>query len=288
MKFDCVIMNPPWGGPNNVGLAEKILYKAFECSKQITSLMPETPLKRCGALNKKTAIRREHFKYCDEADIFSVNYFPEISARTNFTIAHFDLERKLNRIKINDFSKRDLSKIKNIEDLTYKHYDLKQWLNKVSDIKDKLIRKYGAMANRQNKYENGLWEYFEGKAKEGHRVSDAKKLLADGAYKYMLTRTAFEHFTDPIYESFKSKSPCTWLMNKKNIQQNMKYWLSDKCKFIFILRKSIIAGEASSFAYSKIPAANFDMPEDEFKRWANNLYKFEDCQFEDLKKKARL
>ena len=295
MKFNYVIANPPYGSYKANNLDAKCINYVIDNSKKLIVIMPFN-INSCVASRKKLYESKHisHISLVDPYKSFNISvYFKYLG------IFEIDTTKEYDKITIVDTDKNEFT-IDNTQDgrdlcnkITIYNRDFVDIMRNTMPIYNKLHNTYKRIIDDTDYFiyeENEVGRHKTGK-KGQQKLERVKKYLKEGAYKYCLYKGSFNNDYDEVQEWTKDINPyelfrgqICWLCNDDNVYNNMKYWMNSPLfdfwrRYTFGDRKN-----ASCCMYCGLPALPFNMDENEFKTYVNNLYVFSEDEKEVLRK----
>ena len=294
-RFDIVLMNPPYSSIENGGYLDiKFIDKCTDISNKVISIQPGKMASN--AKIYRTYFDRKHIKSIDlitPQEAFGIN---SLGSWKYVGIYYVDSNNKYDEI---DFTLNN----EHIQIQNNKN-SLIEFVNNFDTSKDKikkLCKKFESLYNDLlNKYkpmtiDNDDYIYEENhpprgiaakiiKPKKSYQIKlgRVKDYLKNGKYKYCIYKGSFN---GDIVKEWNGEDPdklfngqLCWLTNKKNVKNNIKYWL--ECTIFNMWRTSYLGKGANCYAYNLLPGLNFNQPEEEFKEYVDSLNKFDK---EDIK-----
>ena len=299
-KFDICLMNPPYGDSNNGGmnLDLKFLWKLSKLSNKCVSIQPANRFvsKTNMADEVMEADSFKEIEILNAKEIFNINtswkyvgiFIIDNLNTYNNIIVHNKLKNETIKINKDRESRENLYKVINTSS------KLLNIINKLKPLYDQLIKNYGTMVNDGDDYiyeANRLKSRGQrwGVTKEDQKsLSRVKEYLKTGKYKYCIYKGSFNHSYDKPQEWLNEdpdklfKGQICWLTNKKNIKNNIIYWM--ECPLFDLWRKFYFGdrGDASCCTYGLVPAVDFNKNENDFKQYIDNLVKFNEDEIKIL------
>lgn len=295
MKFDYVIANPPYGSYKSNNLDAKCINYVIDNAKKLVVIMP-FHINSCVASRKKLYESKHisRISLVDPYKSFNISvYFKYLG------IFEIDTTKEYDKITIVDIDKNEFT-IDNTKEgrdlcnaITIYNRDFVDIMQKTIPIYNKLHNTYKRMIDDSDYFiyeENEVGRHKTGK-KYQHKLERVKKYLKEGTYKYCLYKGSFNNDYDEVQEWTKDVNPdelfngqICWLCNDDNVYNNMKYWMNSPLfdfwrRYTFGDRK-----DAHKCNYYTLPALPFNMDENEFKTYVNNLYVFSEAEKEVLRK----
>ena len=295
IKFDYVIANPPYASNKEHNLDTKCINYVIDNAKKLVVIMPFN-IKSCVASRKKL-YESKHI-----SRISLVDPYKAFNIHVNFKylgIFEIDTTKEYDKITIVDTDKNEfiIDNTQEGRDLCYTittyNRDFVDIMQKTMSIYNKLHSTYKRMIDDTDYFiyeENEVNIHKTGK-KGQQKLERVKKYLKEGTYKYCLYKGSFNNDYDEIQEWTKVVNPdklfrgqICWLCNDDNVYNNMKYWMNSPLfdfwrRYTFGDRKN-----AHKCNYYTLPALPFNMDENEFKTYVNNLYVFSEDEKEVLRK----
>ena len=284
-KFDYIVGNPPYGSRGLQELDSKCLNYILHNGNKIIWIMPFSIASNCS--NRKKLYSSNNIK---KITLVDANKSFGICPNYKYLgIFELDTNKYYYHISIVDLNNNE-SVIENTKEGRYMcHINTlfnKKFINivnKTTNIYKDLHNKYKTMVNDHYGYiyeENQVFRNKTGK-KGQLKLERVKKYLKEGTYKYCLYKGSFNHSYNKVQEWLNTEDPdkvfngqICWLCNDVNVRNNIKYWMESPLfdmwrKYYF----GIIGGVADG-VYGKLPALPFNMNENAFKSFVNNLYIF--------------
>lgn len=292
MKWNYVIMNPPYAYKENNCLDINFVNKTMELCDKVIAIFPNYLINRNGPylkFFKSKHLNELELKYVrDIFDIATVWKYVGIynidttNTYDKFTIISPDnTSEELN----NDFEDR--------KDYTDKLYwgNLYKFAKETKTLYEKLMKENKSLCHDHDDYiyeenKGGLYGIKKPGQKKLERV---KKYLNDGTYKYCIYKGSGNNSYDKPQEWLGQdpdklfKGQICWLTNKENVKNNIKYWLKSPLCDAWRLYYFNNAKLAACWAYFKIPALPFDKSENDFKEYVDSLNEFTKEQIDILK-----
>lgn len=296
-KFDICLMNPPFGDTlNGVFLDQRFLEKTLTFSNNVVAVMPNR-------INSKTTIanalmqnkRLYNIELLNGNDIFNIStIWKYVCIYTYFEHPEFDMITHINK----DGSETQISRDFESREQFIKSFifgdDIIDLILRLKPLYEDLHQKYKTMVNDTNDfiYEENRLSFGKRKAgihkEDNIKLNRVKKYLKDNIFKYCLYKGSFNHDYDAVQE-WHHEDPdklfngqICWLTNKEDVKNNIKYWLEHPLAD-FWRKFYMYKDPAAGCCYCAIPAVKFDMSENDFKKYINNLYHFSDEDIQILK-----
>ena len=289
-NFDIVLMNPPYGD-QETGTFLDIMFtaQAMSIAGKVVSIFLDKIDSKNRAIKKMFDSRRVKVVELVDSKEFGINSFVKYCGIyvIDDVPSHNSFDLVLDNKTYNTgFDVKDRTTAVN----TIKTSDAFAGIvRRFQDLYDSLKKEYGDMCDDRNGiiYE----ENKKGKGKEKQvKLSRVKEYLSTGEKRFCLYKGSFNNSYNKVnewegenpYELFNGQ--ICWLMDSETVKNNVRYWLeSPLCD---MWRKWHLAGgkASSCFGYSKVPAFDFTISEDEFKRKTDKLNDFTKTEIEELKK----
>ena len=285
MKFDYIVGNPPFGTREHTNLDIKCLNHIINNGNKIIWIMPF-------AINSNNSNRKK---------LYSSNTIKKITLvdpNKSFNIAVFikylgifeiDTNKQYSHISIIDLNNNE-SIIENTKEgrfichvNTLFNRKFVNVVNKTMNVYKDLHNKYKRMIDDTEYFvyeENRVCRNKTGKKGQSN-LERVKKYLKEGTYKYCLYKGSFNHSYNKVQEWLNTENPdkifngqICWLCNNVNVRNNIKYWMESP---LFDMWRKYYFGDVKSAnccTYRLLPALPFDMDENTFKTFVNNLYIF--------------
>ena len=285
MKFDYIVGNPPFGTREHTNLDVKCLNHIINNGNKIIWIMPF-------AINSNNSDRKKLYSsnnikkitLVDPNKSFNISVFIK-----NLGIFELDTNKQYSHISIVDLNNNE-SMIENTKEGRYICHintlfnkKFVNVVNKTTNIYKDLHNKYKRMIDDTEYFiyeENQVFRNKTGK-KGQSKLERVKKYLKEGTYKYCLYKGSFNHSYDEVQEWLNTEDPdkvfngqICWLCNDANVRNNIKYWMESP---LFDMWRKYYFGDAkpaNCCIYGLLPALPFDMDENTFKTFVNNLYIF--------------
>ena len=292
MKFDIVLMNPPYGETVTGGmyLDMKFVEKVNKFVNTQIVVHPATRYISNTKLGKSNA-ESGHLK---KLYIFDANKEFEISTFWRYGgIYVYDnkLTYETTEVtnEINNYTKDvklTLEDRQNYYKTVMFDFDIINIIKNKQSLYNKLIESNKTMVNDGHGFiyeENRLGR---GKNKYGVKKTDNVKLdkvktyLKEGTYKYCLYKGSFNNAYDEVQE-WKGQDPdklfkgqICWLTNKENVKNNIKYWM--ECTLFDLWRRYKFgsANNTPGCQYGNLPALDFEQDETKFREYVDSLNDF--------------
>ena len=292
MKFDVVVMNPPYSFKEANNLDINIVNTLTDkiCDKKII-IMPNKLYHKFKAVE---SFYNDHH-LISQALYKTTDIFPEISTGWEYvSIYDVDYTKRSDTfiVKINDNNFEINGKLnERLETWNKIKYGINivNLINKFSDLYNKLKKDFGTMCNDCENfiYEENKVGLYGIKKPEQKKLERVKAYLSNGTYKYCLYKGSGNHDYDEVQEytgdiSVFNGQIC-WLTNSLTVYNNMKYWMN--CPLFDFWRRFYFKGSkyAACWSYTNIPALDFSLPENEFKSYVDSLNTFNENEFKVLK-----
>ena len=295
MKFDYIISNPPYGSQKNTNLDVKCINYIINNAKKLVVIMPLNI--NSGNSSRKKLYESKHISRISLVDpykAFNIHVFFKYLG-----VFEIDTTKEYDKITIVDIDKNEFT-IDNTQEgrdycnvITIYNRDFVDIMQKTMAIYNKLHNTYKRMIDDTDYFiyeENQVHRQKTGKQGQ-QKLERVKKYLKEGTYKYCLYKVSFNNDYNDVQEWTKDVNPdvlfkgqICWLCNDDNVYNNMKYWMNSPLfdfwrRYTFGDRKN-----ASCCMYYSLPALPFNMDENEFKAYVNNLYVFSEDDKEVLLK----
>ena len=290
-RYDICLMNPPYSNKQQHLDAEFVEKVNDICDKQIVI----HPAKRWNS-DTKIAKKNAEGGHLKEIEIVNGNEAFGIATQWVWTgiyvydnTATYDnVEVKFKQNEVN-FDPKDFA----ARDSFMKTLDIDEEVLKIAKKRDDLydeLMKNGSMVN-----DTKDWVYEENDLTRGRkrfgvhkddeigicytRLENVKEWIKDGTYKYCIDHGSFN---SPVYyiidkdnlKEMKGTHIC-WLMNDKNVFDNMLYWFKSPIFNLWRFYKLQLLHKrlpwSSGCAYGYLPQIDFNKPQDEFKKYVDNL-----------------
>ena len=285
MKFDYIVGNPPYGSRELQELDSKCLNYILHNGNKIIWIMPFS-------IASNSSNRKKLYNSNNIKKITLVDPNKSFSICTNYKylgIFELDTNKHYYHISIVDLNNHE-SVIENTKEGRYIcHINTlfnKKFINvvnKTNNIYKDLHNKYKRMVDDTEYFiyeENQVFRNKTGK-KGQSKLERVKKYLKEGTYKYCLYKGSFNNSYAEVQEWLNTEDPdkvfngqICWLCNNANVRNNIKYWMESP---LFDMWRKYYFGDAKAAAccsYHHIPALPFNMDENTFKTFVNNLYIF--------------
>lgn len=129
------------------------------------------------------------------------------------------------------------------------------------------------------------------KEKIQKKLARVKTYLKEGVYKYCLYKGSFNNSYDEVQEWLNTEDPdkvfngqICWLCNDINVRNNIKYWMESPLFDVWRKYKFGGGNGVADGTYGNIPALPFNMNEEAFQKFVNNLYIFTEEDKIELRK----
>ena len=284
-KFDYIIGNPPYGSRELQELDSKCLNYILHNGNKIIWIMPFSIASN--GSNRKKLYNSNNIK-----KITLVDPNKSFSIGTNYKylgIFELDTNKHYYHISIVDLNNNE-SVIENTKEGRYICHintlfnrNFINVVNKTTNIYKDLHNKYKRMVDDTEYFiyeENQVFRNKTGK-KGQSKLERVKKYLKEGTYKYCLYKGSFNNSYNEVQEWLNTENPdkifngqICWLCNNVNVRNNIKYWMESP---LFDMWRKYYFGDskaANCCIYGLLPALPFDMDENTFKTFVNNLYIF--------------
>lgn len=296
-KFDICLMNPPFGGTTGLDNAIDIRF-----IQKVNGICKKSIIISTNRLisNRKTIKNMYNQKHIYDIELIDAQTAFGISpfGFKHITIQSFDNEHQYNtsyisingnnkeKIDITLFENRDLY----LRNINYSK-DILNIINKKTILYKTLLNKFHSMCNDNEQfiYEENKGGLYGIKKKEQKHLSRVKKYLKDGIYKYCLYKGSGNHNYDNL-NIWNGEDPdklfngqICWLTNKKNIKNNIKYWMECPLFDLWRIYYFNFCKFAACWSYTKLPALNFDQDETKFKSYVDKLNDFTKEEIKTLK-----
>lgn len=299
MKFDIVLMNPPYGAKEDGNYLDiKFTNKCLEISNKIISIQP-------AKLSSKASIYKTFFSKNNIKNIellnpykaFGINPFGAYKYLGIFTIdsnKEFDnlnilLDNKKYEIDNNFESRTEFIHKQNWSE------DIIELINKFESTRQKLFDKFKTMVNddhgfiyEENRLQRGK-SWCNVTKKDNIKLNRVKEYLKNKKYKYCIYKGSGNHSYDKPQEWLGQdpdklfKGQICWLTNKENVKNNIIYWMEcplfDLWRIYYFNHSKYCVG----CAYGHLPALDFDQSEDSFKKYVDSLNDFSKDDIKILK-----
>ena len=285
MKFDYIVGNPPFGTREHTNLDVKCLNHIINNGNKIIWIMPFS-------IASKSSNRKKLYNSNNIKKITLVDPNKSFSICTNYKylgIFELDTNKYYYHISIVDLNNNE-SVIENTKEGRYICHintlfnkKFVNVVNKTTNIYKDLHNKYKRMIDDTEYFiyeENQVFRNKTGKNGQS-KLERVKKYLKEGTYKYCLYKGSFNNSYDEVQEWLNTEDPdkvfngqICWLCNNANVRNNIKYWMESP---LFDMWRRYYFGNIGGVAdgvYGKLPALPFDMDENKFKTFVNNLYIF--------------
>lgn len=301
MKFDTIIMNPPYGEAVTGGmfLDMQFVKKVNEiCNTQVvihpaTRFISDTKL-------AKTNAESGHLK-----ELYVIDANKEFDINTGWKYAGIYVYDNTTSYDTTYVKNETNGFDKNVE-LTYyarrEYYDTILFNKDIISIVERLKKTYNELLDNNGSMvnDNDYFIYEENRLGRGKRkfgvnkpdqksLSRVKEYLKDGKYKYCLYKGSYNNDYDEVQE-WKGEDPdklfkgqICWLTNKENVKNNIKYWM--ECPLFDLWRryKFGTSNTPTGCLYGYLPALNFNQSESEFKEYVDSLNDFTEEEIKILK-----
>ena len=253
-KFDCCIMNPPWGDSNDSTIDVKIWKICQKYCKEIAMISSGTYL-----YSKRKD--PDVWKHVKSAAII-VNPFDGIAPSKSPVISHWEADYKNDGyIDVSDTTGMGWNG-------RFKYDEIEEATRIGIEFFNEHSKKFAwsaGMCNGPNHkgltHDNGEFVYYNKKL--GYAMPD----ITGKPIVYMGSR---ENQHDPIYFELKSDGGLFWICKNERIRNNIKYWLDTP--FIYMFRKRYVKSGRNACVYDILPQPKtFDMPEEDFIAYCNNI-----------------
>ena len=295
MKFDYIISNPPYGSNKEYNLDVKCINYIINNANKLVVIMPFN-IKSCAGSRKKLHESKHisRISLVDPYKAFNIHVFFKYLG-----IFEIDTTKEYDKITIVDNDKNEFI-IDNTQEgrdlchaITIYNIDFVDIMRNTMVIYNKLHNTYKRMIDDTDYFiyeENQVHRHKTGK-KDQHKLERVKKYLKEGTYKYCLYKVSFNSNYDEVQEWTKYVNPdelfrgqICWLCNDDNVYNNMKYWMNSPLFDFWRKYKFSDSRAANCCMYYSLPALPFNMDENEFKTYVNNLYVFSEAEKEVLRK----
>ena len=304
--FDVCLMNPPYDDTNqfiDMQFVEKI-------NKLANYQIVIHPAKRWCSETKigKQNAESGHLK---ELEIVNSNEIFNINAKYKYGgIFYYDNKNKYDTydvifngnttsIKYDDFKQRN-EFLKTIDISN----EIKTIIKSKESLYKELLNKYNTMVNDGHGFVYEEPDLKRGKRRYNIVKNDSvglsekrrdyyRQMLKDGKYKYCLYKGSFNNDYDEVQE-WHGQDPfkffnghILWLTNSATVRDNIRYWLEcPLCdmwrKYRFeLLSRNMTAGGCN---YGEIPAFDFEMDTDKFRKEVDKLNDFTPDEIREMKK----
>ena len=289
MKFDIVLMNPPYGEAVTGGmyLDMKFVEKVNKFVNTQIVVHPATRYISNTKLGKSNA-ESGHLK---KLYIFDANKEFGISTFWRYGgIYVYDnkLTYETTEVtnEINNYTKDvklTLEDRQNYYKTVMFDFDIINIIKNKQPLYNDLMNKYNSMCHdKENQfiYEENKMGLYGNKKKRQKKLERVKKYLKEGTYKYCLYKGSGNHNYDELKE-WKGEDPdklfngqICWLTNKENIKNNIKYWM--ECPLFDMWRKYYFGFSkfAACLNYIHLPALDFEQDETKFIEYVDSLNDF--------------
>lgn len=295
MKFDYIVGNPPYGTREHSNLDVKCLNYVINNADKIIWIMPF-------GISSNNSDRKKFYEtnYIKQIDLVNPNKAFGISANCKYLgIFEIDTNNKYNKINIKDLDNNEYL-IENTKEGRYLCHVKTLFNDKFNNIVINLIplykelfKKYKRMIDDTDYFiyeENQVNRHKTGKNGQS-KLERVKKYLKEGTYKYCLYKGSFNHSYDEVQEWLNTEDPdkvfngqICWLCNDVNVRNNIKYWMESP---LFDMWRKFYFGDskpANCCIYRLLPALPFNMNEEDFQKFVNNLYIFTEEDKIELRK----
>lgn len=302
MKWNYVIMNPPYnsGGENNI--ESKIVYNLNKIVDKVIAIYPFTRWRTRVKISKENSTGG----HLVSLDVYEAHKIFDIHSRFLKYVAvwyydntkHYD--NTLVKFGNKEWNVESYNNLENIKKTSYEiendFIELKPLIEKRNDLYNKLLKDNKTMVNdchgfiyEENRFNAASKFGVDRKTKVQKKLERVKRYLNDGTYKYCLYRNSYNgilnlkewHNENPA-ELFKGQ--LCWLTNREDVKNNIKYWMSstlvDLWKSFYLFR----SGGLNDGVLGVIPALDFEMNEKDFKEYVDSLNDFNDEEVKLLKK----
>ena len=300
MKFDYIIGNPPYNAGQSSGfksgeysIESDIVNRMNKiCNKQIMVY----PFSRW-AKREKLSKENSTSGHLISIDLYDVTETFGVKPRWKYVgVYYYDNTIISNITKISCkneiFKIESLNNLQNIQffysKLSNPYRQLENIIDYTKVLYDKLINNYKTMVNdhygyiyEENRFKSAAKYGIDRKSKIQNKLERVKKYLKEGTYKYCLYKVSFNNSYNEVKEWLNTEDPdkvfngqICWLCNDVNVRNNIKYWMESP---LFDMWRRYYFGNAVAVAdgvYGNMPALPFDMDENAFKTFVNNLYIF--------------
>ena len=302
MKFDYIVGNPPYNAGKSSGfksgeysIESDIVNRMNKiCNKQIMVY----PFSRW-AKREKLSKENSTSGHLISIDLYDVTETFGVTPRWKYVgVYYYDNTIISNITKISCkneiFKIESLNNLQNIQlfynKLSNPYRQLENIIDYTKALYDKLINNYKTMVNdhygyiyEENRFKSAAKYGIDRKSKIQNKLERVKKYLKEGTYKYCLYKGSFYHFNsyDEVQEWLNTEDPdkvfngqICGLCNDANVRNNIKYWMESP---LFDMWRRYYFGVISGVAdgvYGNLPALPFNMDENAFKTFVNNLYIF--------------
>ena len=302
MKFDYIVGNPPYNAGKSSGfksgeysIESDIVNRMNKiCNKQIMVY----PFSRW-AKREKLSKENSTSGHLISIDLYDVTETFGVTPRWKYVgVYYYDNTIISNITKISCkneiFKIESLNNLQNIQlfynKLSNPYRQLENIIDYTKALYDKLINNYKTMVNdhygyiyEENRFKSAAKYGIDRKSKIQNKLERVKKYLKEGTYKYCLYKGSFYHFNsyDEVQEWLNTEDPdkvfngqICWLCNDANVRNNIKYWMESP---LFDMWRRYYFGVISGVGdgvYGNLPALPFNMDENAFKTFVNNLYIF--------------
>ena len=285
MKFDYIVGNPPFGTREHTNLDIKCLNHIINNGNKIIWIMPF-------AINSNNSDRKKLYSsntikkitLVDPNKSFNISVFIKYLG-----IFEIDNNKQYSHISIIDLNNNE-SMIENTKEGRYICHintlfnrNFVNVVNKTTNVYKYLHNKYKRMIDDTEYFiyeENQVFRNKTGK-KGQSKLERVKKYLKEVTYKYCLYKGSFNNSYYEVQEWLNTENPdkifngqICWLCNNVNVRNNIKYWMESP---LFDMWRKYYFGDVKSAnccMYRLLPALPFDMDENTFKTFVNNLYIF--------------
>ena len=300
MKFDYIIGNPPYNAGANSGfksgeysIESDIVNRMNKiCKKQIMVY----PFMRWG---KREKLSKENSTngHLVSLKLYDVNKVFGVTPQWKYVaVYYYDNTNlyKITKVKLDNYnyeieSYNNYNNVKELcLNLSNPYFNISPIINKLEVLYKNLFNKYNTMLNdhygyiyEENRFKSAAKYGIDRKSKIQNKLERVKKYLKEGTYKYCLYKGSFNHSYDEVQEWLNIEDPdkvfngqICWLCNDVNVRNNIKYWMESP---LFDMWRKYYFGNGGGVAdgfYGKLPALPFDMDENTFKTFVNNLYIF--------------
>ena len=300
MKFDYIVGNPPYNAGKSSGfksgeysIESDIVNRMNKiCNKQIMVY----PFSRW-AKREKLSKENSTSGHLISIDLYDVTETFGVKPRWKYVgVYYYDNTIISNITKISCkneiFKIESLNNLQNIQlfysKLSNPYRQLENIIDYTKVLYDKLINNYKTMVNdhygyiyEENRFKSAAKYGIDRKSKIQNKLERVKKYLKEGTYKYCLYKVSFNNSYNEVKEWLNTEDPdkvfngqICWLCNDVNVRNNIKYWMESP---LFDMWRRYYFGNAVAVAdgvYGNMPALPFDMDENAFKTFVNNLYIF--------------
>ena len=252
-KFDCCIMNPPWGTAVDSTIDVKIWKICQKYCKEIAMISS-------GAYLYSKRKDPDVWKHVKSAAII-INPF-QCGPKTSPVVTWWQEDYKNDGyIDVSDTTGMGWNG-------RYKYNEIEETKCSGIEFFNEHSKKFvwsAGMCNGPNHkgltHDNGEFIYYNKKL--GYAMPDitGKPIVCMGT---------FENQHDPIYFELKSDGAIIWICKNERIRNNIKYWLDTP--FIYMFRKRYVKSGRQACTYNVLPQPKtFDMPEEDFIAYCNGI-----------------